>query len=74
MNFKELKALLDSIDPEQLQGGNSAAAKAEGYYRYHVLMLLGAIAGSQDSLSATYRNMLDLQKQKCNPQPNPPQK
>jgi len=52
-------ALMMSLTPEQV-GTN----KTDRTFRYALLMLLNDIADSQDSLSACYRRMLNIQEQK----------
>ncbi len=59
MKILDLKALIDSLTPDQL-----GKTKEDRTYRYALLMTLFHLADSHDSLAACYREMLNIQKTK----------
>lgn len=65
MKYAERKQLMAELNPEQLAGSTTPTAKADGYFRWHVLQLLADIADHQDSLDYTYKEMLKLQQGKA---------
>jgi hypothetical protein len=59
MTHTERKALIESLNPDQL-----GKTKEDRTFRYTLLLLLADLANSHDSLAAVYRRMLNLQESK----------
>lgn len=59
MKHIERKALIEALDPEIL-----GKTKEDKQFRFALLLLLGDIADSHDSLAACYREMLAIQQAK----------
>lgn len=81
------RALMDSLDPEALNGGTTKAQLAEGHFRYYVIQLLADfsasmmrlwadVADAQAQTAYCYGEMLRIQQEKSGrgtQQPKPQQ-
>ncbi len=65
MDAEERRVILDALDPAQLVGGKTVADRAEGSFRWHVLIFLADIAASQAQMAHAYTEMLKIQQVKC---------
>ena len=60
MKYEEREELIKALDPEVL-----GKTPHDQQFRFALLMLLGDIAGNLDSLSAAYRELVNMQKAKA---------
>jgi hypothetical protein len=66
MGFKELKKEFDdAMKDDLLFASGEDAATAENNFRYWLVRLLFEINGNLDSLAATYREVLKIQKERA---------
>jgi hypothetical protein len=57
MAYKDVKAAVESIDPKTL-----GKTKEDQTFRWHMVMLMFEIYGRLDSLSFSYKQMLEIQQ------------
>lgn len=67
MKFSERKKMMEDFNPDQLLGAGKDAAKAEAYYRWHVIQLMADIADQVGTMAYAYQEMLKIQQAKSHP-------